>query len=151
MKPKPDRGDNRWQKTTRWINADACLAFTHILMTQLDSLWAVARLRYLDEPGSTVHGVPFESPDRVDKLWHGEQEMGISEMGEQLIYWEESRYRSFRGARQLLNRFAVKTGRNRCPQHLTSGFPRRPVGDPLAHDRSTPAGRPNLPRISARF
>jgi hypothetical protein len=75
----------RWQKTTRWIDADAFLTLTFLVIDQLDNLWEVARSRYLGTEAVTIRAVPCEALDELDRLRTGGG-YGIAEYAEQLYY-----------------------------------------------------------------
>lgn len=49
--PNEEAGRKRWQQTTHWIRADRRLALTHLVIDQIENLWNVAHLRYVDPDG----------------------------------------------------------------------------------------------------
>lgn len=50
--PSEDAGRKQWQQTTHWIRADRRLALTHMVIEQIENLWNVAHLRYVDPQGT---------------------------------------------------------------------------------------------------
>ena len=64
LKKKTD-GSIRWQKTTTWVRVETTIAFSAMLSKQIESLWSVARLRYLGQSGGKIQPV---TPDQVQAV-----------------------------------------------------------------------------------
>ena len=59
-------GRKRCRQTTHWISADRRLAFTYLVIQQIENVWTVARHRYLVLEGSTrLAPLPH---DKIDQL-----------------------------------------------------------------------------------
>lgn len=77
----------RWFQTLTFVNVESCLGWTYLATRQIESLWSIARARYLDDRTGRVHPV---SPDAVEHLARGNgkayQPLGL---GMELLYWAD--------------------------------------------------------------
>lgn len=48
LRPNPD-GERRWHRSTNWIRPDYSMSLVYITARLLESLWNIARYRYLEE------------------------------------------------------------------------------------------------------
>lgn len=67
------RGDDdavrRWHVTTRWISPRQAMWLTGLTITQMASLWAIAKCRYL---GAELDGVEVVNEEAIDEVLTGE-------------------------------------------------------------------------------
>jgi hypothetical protein len=61
------RETDTWHQETTWISQDGALATTFLVANQIESLWSIARNKYLDEPGGALPGI---TPEKVQGAIH---------------------------------------------------------------------------------
>jgi hypothetical protein len=82
-------GKRRWFHTTHWIEVDSALAFISIAQRLMESIWTLARFRYLGEKPELL--VAWTKPEYAEVIrhLHDGQESGIftDRMHMELLYY----------------------------------------------------------------
>lgn len=91
LEVKPDRsGRPRWYRTTEWVSIKRNLWLLDMVLTELDSLWLVAKARYTGEAPDGVQAITKEHL----KIYHGELAEGgpaVRQASFTLAYLESKR------------------------------------------------------------
>jgi hypothetical protein len=86
-------GRQRWNMTTRWIDIDKTMTFVYLATALIESIWNVARARYLGESPSSINA--WGKPDyrEVAERFESGQESGVfvETMHVQLVYYKPRR------------------------------------------------------------
>lgn len=92
QQPLRQAHDPRWIKKRAWVRPDAWLKLTELVINEIESLWSVARARYL---GHTDGRVTLVTPQQVAMI---EQDLtpggsagsiALTELSHPLEYWED--------------------------------------------------------------
>lgn len=81
-------GARRWTQTIKWVRTSANLGLIQLIASQIESLWNVARARYVDEIGFTVHLVPKQVLDSILKA-DANDDFNVDGMSFPLYYYRE--------------------------------------------------------------
>jgi len=86
-------GHQRWNMTTRWIDVDRTMSFVYLATALIESIWNIARARYLGELPSSINA--WGKPDyrEVADRFKGGQESGVfvDTMHVELLYYNPRR------------------------------------------------------------
>lgn len=77
-----------WAQTIKWVRTSANLGLIHLIASQIESLWNVARARYTTEVEFTVHPVPKRVLDSILKA-DMVDDFNIEGMSFPLYYYRE--------------------------------------------------------------
>jgi hypothetical protein len=90
---RDQHGRQRWNRTTRWIDIDKTMAFVYLATALIESVWNIARARYLGELPSSING--WSKPDYREIADHFQsgQESGVfvETMHMELVYYRPRR------------------------------------------------------------
>lgn len=92
-RPVAEGGPNTWNETTTWVKSDHYIAWTHLVLRLMGSIWSIGKLAYTGSPGE-LHPV---FPDMVDEVMKqaGDSDRGsvdeatviVETMSTQLAYY----------------------------------------------------------------
>lgn len=86
-----NRDNARWEQRTTWVEIDATMGVTYLLIREMEVLFDIARARYLGQKASIRF--PDLTPQLVRKTWmpsvkDGEVQLFIDTMSQQLLYYK---------------------------------------------------------------
>lgn len=88
-----NRDSRHWEQRTTWVEIDATLGITYLLIREMEALYDIARARYLGR--SEGFRLPDLTPSIVQKVWmpnlkDGEPRIVVDTMSQELLYYRNS-------------------------------------------------------------
>lgn len=85
-----NRDSGHWEQRTTWVEIDATLGVTYLLVREMEALYDIARARYLGQRGELR--LPDLTPSIVRKVWmpnlkDGEANIFVDTMSQELLYY----------------------------------------------------------------
>lgn len=90
---RDQHGRQRWNMTTRWIDVDKTMTFVYLATALIESIWNIARARYLGELPSSINAWGKPDYKEVADRFYGDQESGVfvDTMHMELVYYKPRR------------------------------------------------------------